>query len=106
MESQYSVLFFDNVKNFIATLPNEDQGKINGIVTAIESGEFKSLYIKTLKTSIKELIIKKYRFVFFIHKNTFYFMRAFIKKTAKTPKIEIKNAEKLYKKILKIINNQ
>lgn len=99
MKNKYFVLFFDNVKNFIETLPNEDQGKINGAVTAIESGDLRSLYTKTIKTPIKELIIKKYRFIFFIHDNTFYFVRAFIKKTAKTPKIEIENAGRIFKKL-------
>ena len=99
MKNKYFVLFFDSVKNFIETLSNEDQGKINGAITAIEFGDFKPLYIKTIKTPIKELIIKKYRFIFFIHDNTFYFVKVFIKKTAKTPKIEIENAERIFKKL-------
>lgn len=106
MGNQYIVFFFGSVRNFIEALPDDDQGKINGVVTAIESGDFKSLYIKTLKSPIKELIIKKYRLIFFVHKNTFYFIGAFVKKTAKTPKIEIENAEKIFKKIMEIINNK
>ena len=100
MNNKYTVLFFESVKKFVEELPNEDQGKINGAVLAIESGDFWSLHIKTLKTPIKELIIKKYRLVFFIHKNTVYFIGAFVKKTAKTPKIEIENAEKIFKKFM------
>lgn len=100
MENKYFVLFFDNVKNFVEGLPNEDQGKINGAVTAMESGDLKSLYIKTLRTPIKELIIKKYRFVFFVYKNVFYFVGAFVKKTAKTPKTEIENAERIFKSMI------
>lgn len=99
-KQQYTVLFLDNVRNFIQALPNEAQGKIKGAVTAMEFGNFKSLYIKTLKTPIKELIVRKYRFIFFTHKTLVYFIRAFIKKTAKTPKQEIEYAEKTYKMII------
>lgn len=101
MSNKYFALFFDSVRDFIETLPNNDQGKINATVVAMESGDFESSYIKTLRTPIKELIIKKYRIVFFIHQNTIYFIGAFIKKSAKTPKKEIENAEKIYKIIIK-----
>ena len=100
MSNIYFPLFLDDVKDFIKNLADADQGKINAIVRAMEMGDFKSVYIKTLKAPIKELIIKKYRFIFFINKNTIYFIRAFVKKTAKTPKNEIENAKKVYKIIL------
>jgi len=58
--------------------------------------------LQTLKTPIRELIIKNYRFVFFINKNKIWFVGAFIKKTIKTPKVEIKNAQKLYDKIIRL----
>ena len=96
-------MFLEDVKKFISTLPDVDQGKINAVVTALESGDFESVYVKTLKTPIKELIIKKYRFIFFIHKSTLYFVGAFIKKSAKTPKREIENAVRIYKMIIKNI---
>ena len=101
MKNSYNALFLKDVKDFVAALPNTDQGKINAAVTVMESGDFKSVYIKTLKTPIKELIIKKYRFIFFIHKSTIYFISVFIKKSAKTPKREIENGEKIYKMIVK-----
>lgn len=101
MSNKYFALFLDNVRNFIDTLPDDDQGKINATVIAMESGDFESIYIKTLKTPIKELIIKKYRLVFFIHQNTIYFIGVFIKKSTKTPKKEIENAKKIYKMMMK-----
>ena len=100
MNNKYFALFLDDVKDFIGELSDDDQGKINASVGAMEAGEFESIYIKKLRTPIKELIIKKYRLVFFIHKNTIYFIGAFVKKTTKTPKGEIENAEKIYKLIL------
>lgn len=103
MDNKYFALFLDNVKNFIGTLSNENQGKINATVTAMEAGNFESIYIKTLKTPIKELVVKNYRLIFFIHRTTIYFIGAFIKKSAKTPRKEIENAEKMYKIIIKNI---
>lgn len=101
MGSKYSVLFLDSVKSFIQKLPKEDQGKISASITVMESGDFKSIYVKTLRTPIKELIVKKYRLVFFFHKNTVYFIGAFVKKTTKTPKMEIENAERVFEKIVR-----
>lgn len=50
---------------------------------------------------MKELRVKKYRLIFFIHEEIVYFVRIFIKKTDKTPRNEIEMAEKYYK----LINN-
>lgn len=100
--NKLKVLFTNEVREFINSLPDEDRGKINCETIAMGLGNFNSLYIKTLNTPIKELIIKKYRLIFFIHKNEIWFIGAFIKKTAKTPKNEIENAKKLYKEIINL----
>ncbi len=63
-------------------------------------GDFTSVHIKSLKGEIKELIIKRYRIIFFIDKNIVYCIAAFVKKSAKTPKRELENAERIYKKII------
>lgn len=100
--NKFKILFISKVKDFIETLPDDDRGKINCATDAMELSNFDSLYIKTLKTPIKELIIKKYRLIFFINKNEIWFTGAFIKKTAKTPKKEIENSYKLYKEIISL----
>jgi phage-related protein len=99
----YLVQYLEEVKIFISSLPESEQAKIKADIDTSCSGDFKAIYIKTLKSPIKELIVKKYRIFFFIYKNNIYFIRAFIKKTAKTPKREIENAEKIYKAIISII---
>ena len=71
----------------------------------MESGDFESLEIKTLKTPIKELIIKRYRLLFFINKDLIYFVNAFMKKTQKTPKNEIIISEKLFRDIVEFYKN-
>ena len=101
MSNKYSALFLEDVKKFIATLKNSDQGKISATVATMESGDLDSVYIKTLKTPIKELIVRRYRLVFFIHNTTLYFIGGFIKKSAKTPRREIDNAGKIYKMIIR-----
>lgn len=98
--NRFKILFINEVRDFINTLSEEDRGKINCDTNAMEFGNFDSLYIKTLQTPIKELIIKKYRLIFFVYKNEIWFIGAFIKKTAKTPKSEIKKAKRLYKEII------
>ena len=100
--NRFQVTLLQKVKEFIAILSDEDKIKFRGIAHSMELGIFDSLYIKTLKTPIRELIIKNYRFIFFINKNEIWFVGAFIKKTAKTPKNEIENAKKLYDKIIRL----
>jgi len=100
--NKFNIVLLNEVREFITTLPEEDRIKFRGIARSMELGVFDSLYIKTLKTPIRELIIKNYRFIFFINKNKIWFVGAFIKKTAKTPKSEIENAQKLYSKIISL----
>jgi phage-related protein len=97
------VIVLENVALFRKNLPEQDRVKINGSITAIRYGHYDNIYIKSLRGVIKELIIKRFRFIFFIDKNIVYFVGAFIKKTNKTPKGEIENAEKIYKLITKSI---
>lgn len=100
--NKYKVFFLQNVQNFIETIPFNDQGKIRCATDSMGLNNFNSLYIKTLETPIKELIIKNYRFTFFFNKNEIWFVGAFIKKTAKTPKSEIENAKNLYNEIIRL----
>lgn len=99
---QYKIFFLNRVNDFISSLSENDRAKINAARIAMELGSFETLTIKTLKTPIKELIIKKSRLLFFIKDDSIYFVNAFTKKTAKTPKKEIENAYKLYKGIINL----
>jgi phage-related protein len=97
MDYQLNVDFFDNVKEFIDSLPEIDGKKIAASITAITEGNFESVFIKQLRGEIKELKVRKSRLIFFVIHNTVYFVRAFTKKTRKTPKNEIDLAEQIYK---------
>ncbi|KKR32278.1 MAG: hypothetical protein UT65_C0004G0009 [Parcubacteria group bacterium GW2011_GWF2_39_8b] len=97
MGYQYKTFFFGNVKEFINSLSLKDQEKVIGAATTLGNGEFRSVSVKQLKGELKELRVKRYRLIFFIHTNTICFIRIFIKKSQKTPKNEIELAEKIYK---------
>lgn len=68
----------------------------------MEQGAFHSVYIKTLRGPIKELIVKQYRMLFFTLGYTIYFVRVFRKKSKKTPRKEIEYAERIYKLITNV----
>ena len=99
MENTFRIILLKDIEVFISDLSFDDQNKISGAIEALRNKKFDSVYIKQLKGDVKELKVKKYRLLFFIHKETIYFVRIFIKKTNKTPKNEIDMAEKHYKLI-------
>lgn len=102
-ESNFTTLFLELVEDFIEEQSVSDQAKIAAAVSVMAKGEkeyWHLLRIKTLKSPVKELIIKQCRVIFFSEKNTIYFIGAFVKKTAKTPKSQIDQAEKIYKMLM------
>lgn len=101
IEKHYEAKIFGEVHDFIKRLSSPDRAKVAANITMLEKGQFGSVHTKSLRNAIKELIVKNYRFIFFIHKNLLYFISAFTKKTQKTPKQEIDNAEKIYKDFIK-----
>lgn len=98
----YKLVVLEEVKDFIDSLPEKDRVKITSEVEALCNSYFGVLYIKTLRGKIKELIVGRYRIIFFIEICIIYLIRIFLKKTKKAPISEIEYAEKIYK----IINKQ
>ncbi|MDO8564436.1 MAG: type II toxin-antitoxin system RelE/ParE family toxin [bacterium] len=99
MENKYQLVLYDPVIEFLRELPPKDRSKIDATVQVMLGGDLHSPRIKTLRGQIKELIVKEYRVTFFIHGQIIYFIRAFRKKSAKTPRREIEYAEQIYKLI-------
>lgn len=97
MEKRYQATVLDSVNDFISELPRVERAKVFSDIETMRNGDWNSLYIKTLKGPLRELIVKQNRIIFFINENTLYFIRAFQKKTAKTPPHEIEQAERVYK---------
>ena len=97
MENRYKTAYRDSVTDFLRELPPKDRSKIEKNVRVMQAGDLHSPRIKTLRGQVRELIVKEYRILFFIHEHVIYFVRAFRKKSAKTPKQEIEYAEHIYK---------
>ena len=97
MEKRYQTIYHSSVTDFLRELPSKDRSNIEGDVEVMRSGDLHSPRIKTLRGPIKELIVKEYRLLFFIHEHFIYFVRAFRKKSMKTPRKEIEYAERIYK---------
>jgi phage-related protein len=99
----YTVLFLGSVKKMLVSIPEIDRAKITANITIMSEGGFHFVYTKKLQAPIRELIVKKYRFIFFIHGRFLYFIHCFIKQSAKTPKQEINYARKIYQMIIQKI---
>ncbi len=97
MERRYRVTVLDSVNEFVKELTQAERAKIFSTIEKMRSGDWSSIYIKTLKGPIRELIVKQNRILFFINENMLHFIHAFRKKTAKTPPQEIERAEQIYK---------
>ena len=93
------VLRLTQVTEYLQAVGEKDRIKVRAAMLAISERRFESVRIKQLRAAIHELIVKQHRFIYFQKESTIYFIRAFRKKTMKTPKLEIDQAEKIYKDI-------
>jgi phage-related protein len=98
--AKYTVFYLDAVTAEIEALPPPVQARIKAAEEALSLGEFQSLYIKTLKGPIRELIVGDHRLVYFPWKERhLLFVDIFRKKSKKTPLQVLRRAERIYKKI-------
>ncbi len=97
MKYSQTILFAD-ASDFIATIPEPEKAKVLAAIKIMET-DMEVVRIKTLRGPIKELIVKKYRLLFFIKGSIVYFTNGFLKKTQKAPKGEIDYAEKIFSMI-------
>ena len=95
-KKHYTIIILDSVKKILVAMSEPDRAKTAANITVMSEGEFNLVYTKILRTPIRELIIKKYRFLFFIHGHFLYFIHSFTKQSKKTPKREIDYAKKIY----------
>ncbi len=96
--NNYTTSFFSGAVEFIESLPDIDKAKVLAAIKTMET-TFDGLYIKPLRGPIKELIVRKYRIIFFLKRNILYIVTGFTKKSQKTPQREIENAESVYKQM-------
>ena len=96
---EFSSVLLEPAREYLKSIPPSERALVLSAVTALQSGEFESVHTKQLKGPVRELIIGPHRLTYFMHKDGFYFVRGFRKKSQKAPKREIEYAEKWYKYI-------
>ena len=94
--ARYRALVLESARRYIDNLSESAQGAIRADIDAMKFGDFNSVYTKTLKGKIRELIVGRHRISYFVIRGVLYFVRGFPKKSAKTPKKEIEYAEQVY----------
>lgn len=93
----FKAVFLDKVKKHINSLSLSDQAIVAAHVQSLAEGRYDLIYTKTLKSPICELVVRQFRLLYFVIEETIYMVSIFRKKTQKTPKREIQQAEKIYK---------
>ncbi len=94
--SRFTAVYFEEAESFIKSIPEPDKSKVLAAIDAMQT-DIEAVHIKSIRSTIRELIVKKYRILFFIKHDSIYFTNGFIKKTQKTPQYEIEYAEKILK---------
>ena len=89
--------YLEPARVYLIGLSPAEQGFIASDIDALCSGRFSAVQTKKLRGPVRELVVGNHRLTYFVLGSVFYFVRGFRKKTAKTPKAEIKYAEKIYK---------
>ncbi|MEK7107022.1 MAG: type II toxin-antitoxin system RelE/ParE family toxin [Patescibacteria group bacterium] len=93
---RFEALVLQAAQEYIDGLSKSEQGAIRADIDTMKLGGFDSVYTKTLKGKVRELIIGRHRISYFAVGGILYFVRGFPKKSAKTPKKEIEYAEQIY----------
>lgn len=87
---------FLSVREYVDLLSATEQAKFRKQVDALSVGDSAGVHTKKLKGEIRELVIGDHRVTYFSIEQTIFFVRAFRKKTRKTPKQEIRYTERTY----------
>ncbi|MGC9599612.1 MAG: type II toxin-antitoxin system RelE/ParE family toxin [Minisyncoccia bacterium] len=89
--------FLHDFYRALSDLPVHEKDKIYAHLTLLREGEVGALTIKTLRGGIQELIVHRYRLIFFKSGEAIYFVSLFKKQSQKTPLRIIRKAEAIYK---------
>jgi len=98
------VSYFEKVKKFIGSLPDELEAEVISLINVLEKSErpLAMPYSKSLGNGLFELRISgeiKVRVFYCFHENMVNLLHGIVKKTQKTPKKEIDYARKMQKLI-------
>ncbi len=112
---EYKAKFYKDIKtgrspvlNYIEKIREKDEAKVLKYIEflRVNKGYLDEPYSKHIKGKIRELRVdfgrNRHRVFYFVFiKKTIILLHAFLKKTSKTPRSEIKKAEKNYYNVLK-----
>lgn len=94
----------ERARDYIRTLPYEDQTKIKAGIETLAKGDFESIKTKPLRHPVREIVIGTHRIIYFVISSTLCILDAFRKTTQKTPKKRIDYALTIYKEYLQHFN--
>ena len=97
MNRPLRAVVLEGAKRYVASIPSEERGAILRDVEAMRVVDLKGVHTKQLRGKIRELKSGPHRITYFELDGTLYFVRGFRKKSAKTPRLEIEYAEKIYR---------
>ncbi len=92
-------LFLLGAKEYLSSTTDSERGAIARDIEGLQAGDLTGIYTKQLRGPIRELKSGSHRIVYFKIKQDLYFVSGFRKKTTKTPKREIENAQKIYNQL-------
>ncbi len=93
--NEYHSVIREDARDFLRSIDAKDRGKIYMQIESMETGDFSGLLVKTVQYPLRELKVKRYRMLFFIHRDKILMISGFIKKSQKTPRKEILKAQKI-----------
>ncbi len=85
--------------DYILTLSEAERAKVLAHMTFMKEGDFVNITTKKLDGPIRELIVKQHRLIYFKMNSVLYFVSAFKKQSAKTPKVELDYAKEVFKMV-------
>lgn len=100
-DRELEVLFLSKADEYIQSLSTENKAKIKVHIDECACGNFEAIQTKQLRGAVREIIVGKYRVIYFIEKSLLFVCDVFAKSSQKTPKRRIDNATKIHKEIIK-----
>jgi phage-related protein len=94
--SLFRIFILERANKYLQKLPEIEKAKVLAHIAFMQQGSFENLHSKKLSGVVQELIVKQHRFLFFKKENRLYFVTAFKKQSAKTPKTEIEYAKEIF----------
>jgi phage-related protein len=93
----YSVHYLRLASEYLESIPRRSRISIKADIEDMSLGKLSVPHTKQLRGPIHELISGHHRLIYFILGQAIYIIRGFRKKSNRTPRDEIRYAQKVYK---------